>query len=96
MGVTVDVNSCRAVEGDKPLSHLSSIAASRPLDATLAMCSLYLSLVSITTPRILTWSLGSTACPLIVKGSCSDLFALGVKYIIAVFSASNVALLLLS
>jgi hypothetical protein len=66
------------------------------LDAALAIYSLYLSLVSITTPRILMWSLGSTACPLIVKGSYSNLFTLGVKYIIAIFSALNVALLLLS
>jgi hypothetical protein len=88
------MNSCHAIKGDKPLSYLSSIATSRPLDAALAIYILYLSLVSITTPRILTWSLGLTACPLIVKGSYSDLYALGVKYIIVVLSTLNITLLL--
>lgn len=93
---TVDVNNCCAVDGDKPLSRLSSIAASKPLEAALAMCSLYFSLASITTPRILTWSLGWTVCPLIVTSSTLVLYDLQVKCIIAVFSTSNVALLLLS
>lgn len=92
----MDVNNCRAVAGDRPRSRLSSIAASKPLEAALAMCSLYLSLVSMITPRILTWSLGSMVCPLMVKGSLSNLYALGVKCMIAVLSASKVALLLLS
>jgi len=60
------------------------------------MCSLYLSLASMTTLRILTWSLGRTACPLITKGSALLLYALPVKCMIAVFSASKVAPLLLS
>ena len=34
------------------------------------MSSLYLSFVSITTLRILTWSWGLTVCPLIVNGLC--------------------------
>jgi hypothetical protein len=90
------MNNYHAIKGDKPLSYLSSITTSRPLDATLAMYTLYLSLVSITTPRILTWSLGLTACPLIVKGSYSNLYALGMKYIITILSTLNITLLLLS
>jgi hypothetical protein len=90
------VNNYHAIKGDKPLSYLSSIATSRPLDATLAMYALYLSLVSITTLRILTWSLGLIVYSLIVKGSYSNLCALGVKCIIVVLSTLNITLLLLS
>ena len=92
----MDVNNCRAVDGERPLSHLSSIAASRPLVAALAMCSLYFSLASMSTPRILTQSLGGTVCPLMVKGSVALLYSLRVKCIITVFFALNVAPLLLS
>ena len=76
---------------NKPRSRRSSIAASRPLDAALAICSLYLSFVSINKPRILTWSWGTTVCPLMVNGSWSDLRVLGAKCTMAVLSASKVA-----
>lgn len=65
-------NSRRAVAAERPRSRRSSIAASRPLDAALAICSLYLSLLSIRTPSILTWSLGPTGCPLMVNQSTSE------------------------
>ncbi|OQE67431.1 hypothetical protein PENNAL_c0172G00816, partial [Penicillium nalgiovense] len=47
-------------------------------------------------PRILTWSWGTTVCPLMINGSWSNLCVLGAKCMIAVFSASKVAPLLLS
>ena len=78
------------------MSRFSSIAATSPLEAALAMCSLYRSLLSITTPRTFTWFLGWTTWPLMVNGSTSALYALRVKWMMAVFSASNVAPLLLS
>src|SRR5947207_2437423 len=92
----MDVNSWHAVNGDRPISRFSSSAASKPLEVALAMCSLYFSLASITTPRILTWSLGWTVCPLIVNGSDLVLCGLWVKCMIAVFSTLNVTPLLLS
>jgi len=92
----VEVKSCRVVAGVGPLSRFNSNAASRLLEAAIAMCSLYLSLASMTIPRTLTWSFGKTVCPLMANGSESNLYALWVKYMIAVFSASNVAPLLLS
>lgn len=77
------MNSCRAVDRERSLSCRSSITVSRPLDAVLAMCFLYLRLVSIRTPRILIWSLDLTVCLLIVKGSQSNLEALEVKCMMA-------------
>ena len=50
----------------------------------------------MSTPSILTWSLGDTLCPLMMKGSVALLYALRVKWMTAVFSASNVAPLLRS
>lgn len=90
------MKSYRAVARERPWSRRSSIAASRPLDATLAIYSLYFSRVSISTSRILTLFLGLTVYPLIVNGSWSTLRALGTKCIITVLSALKVTPLLLS
>lgn len=65
----VAVKSYYTVIRERPRSCYSFIAASRPLDTTLTIYSLYFSYISIRTPRILTLFLGSTVYPLIVNGS---------------------------
>ena len=72
------------------------MAASRPLDAALATYSLYLSLSSMSTLRILIYFFGCTVCSLMVNESVVVLYDFLVKWIMAIFSASNVAPLLFS
>lgn len=72
------------------------MAAARPLVAALAMCCLYQSFESITTPRILAGSLGATASPLMAIGAVLVRFGFLVKCISMVFSPSDVAPLRLS
>jgi hypothetical protein len=90
------MNSYCTINGDKPLSLLSSITTSKPLEAAFTICSLYFNLASIMMLRILTWSLGLIVCPLMVKGSHLDLYDLVAKYMITIFSTSKVILLLFS
>ncbi len=74
----------------------SSIATLRPFEIAFAICSLYLSLASITTLRTLIQLFSLTLQPLIVKSSKLALYALQVKQITTVLSTLKVALLLLS
>ena len=85
------MKSCLAADGASPLSRFSAMATLRPLVAALAMCCLYLSCWSMITPSILTCSCGSTACPLMMKGVMSRRSLFLEKWMMAVFSASNVA-----
>lgn len=64
---TIAAKSCYIVASDSPLSRFNSNTTSSPLKATLAICSLYLSLVSIITLRILICFLGQIICPLTVN-----------------------------
>jgi hypothetical protein len=59
-------------------------AAARPLAAVLAMCCLYRSSQSITTPKILAFSVGLTVSPLVVNGVSEDRSLFLVKCMIAV------------
>lgn len=71
------------------------MAADSPLAAVLAMCSLYRSFASITTPKILALCVGLTPYPLITTSVSLVRLALRVKMMV-VLSPSNIAPLRLS
>ena len=93
---TIDINCYRAINRDRPLRRFSFIIALSSLKVAFAIYFLYLSLVSIITLRILVYSLGRIASPLIINDSKLLLYSLCIKCITVVFSASKVVPLLFS